>query len=193
MLCLNYKSWVHVRLHPQLYVALETFRCFRPSRGSQRSPQAFLPRPIWVSTEPTSPHLIPASTGGKLREEIGVVPPVSNTALVLDYLNGPLPPIWVFTTSLTIRSVSVNVPGEMSNKLKPFLLSVSRCLHFCMYGLSPRRDQELLLSQRPISLQGLFSICTLCLLTYQVFKYSKPDPSIMQPTCRLRCSWSMQC
>lgn len=75
--------------------------------GPIARPEALLPRPIRVVTAPTYPHLIPASTGGKLREEIGVVSPVSNTALVLDYLNGPYPlcvrslwEIWVCQYSL---------------------------------------------------------------------------------------------
>ena len=55
------------------------------------------PRPSRMATDTTPPHLIPASAGGKLQEKIGVVPPVSATTLVLNYLNGPLPPLCALT------------------------------------------------------------------------------------------------
>lgn len=117
--------------------ARETSRCptdvLGLAGGPIARPEALVVRPIRVVTAPTYPHLIPASTGGKLQEEIGVVSPVSNTALVLDYLNGPLPPLcaltlgdlgFVSTLSLPIRGISVCVPGGMSSKRKPFFSSV---------------------------------------------------------------------
>lgn len=57
------------------------------------APEALPPHPIRAVTAPTSPQLIPTPAGGKLREEIGVVPPLSDAALVLECLTGPLPPL----------------------------------------------------------------------------------------------------
>lgn len=74
-------------------------------------------------TVPTSPHLIPAAAGGKLREEIGVVPPVSDAALVLDYLNGPLPPL----CALTLGDLGLSVPSPFQSEVSHYT-SPERCL-----------------------------------------------------------------
>lgn len=88
--------------------------CFRPSRRSQQRPKAPLPSPVRVATAPVSHYLIPASAGGKLRVEIGVVPPVSNTAVVLDCLNGPLPTLCALT--LGDLGLSVLSPSQSASQ-----------------------------------------------------------------------------
>lgn len=120
ILSINYESWVEVNLHHKAKETLEY--CTDVSGlagGSPVTPEAPLPRPIRMVTVPTSPHLIPASAGGKLREEIGVVPPVSDAALVLDYLNGPLPPL----CALTLGDLGLSAPSlfqsEISQSMSP--------------------------------------------------------------------------
>lgn len=111
ILLINYESPVEVRTQPLAHKARETFRysasVSSPTGGPPARLRAPLPRPIRVVTASASSHLIPAPAGGKLQEEIGVVPPVSNTALVLDYLNGPLPPLYALALGdlgLSLRS-----------------------------------------------------------------------------------------
>ena len=71
-----------------------------------------------VPTTPASSDLIPAAAGGKLHKEIGVVPPVSDSALVPDYLNGPLP------------SLCALAPGHQALSL---LSSIQSGLFQCMF------------------------------------------------------------
>lgn len=106
--------------------------------GPIARPEALLPRPIRVVTAPTYPHLIPASTGGKLREEIGVVSPVSNTALVLDYLNGPLPPLCALTLGDLGLSVLSPSQSGVSQSMSPegCLLNGSHFSRQCIVVLS---------------------------------------------------------
>lgn len=83
---INGESWVEVRLHP----LPPDQRDRDPADGLAGGLQVDASLCFHVADTPASPDLIPTSTGGKLHEEIGVVPPVSDSALVLDYLNGPL-------------------------------------------------------------------------------------------------------
>lgn len=59
---------------------------------------------------PTTMVPIPVAAGGKLQEEIGVVLLVSNAALVLNYLNGPLtPPPSTHTHALTLGDLGLSL------------------------------------------------------------------------------------
>lgn len=78
-----------------------------------------------------------------MHEEIGVVPPVSDTALVLDYLNGPLPTLCALALGdlgLSILSslqseVFQYISEEMPSKLKHFFPVSMKMLQFCIVGM----------------------------------------------------------
>lgn len=127
ILSMNYESRVEVRLQPPSQ-GQRDFQipccCLRPCRRSpQRTSGSDSTHPIRVATALSSPHLIPAAAGGKLQEEIGVVPPVSDTALVLDYLNGPLPPL----CALTLGDLGLSVLSALQSGVCQ-CTSLDRCL-----------------------------------------------------------------
>lgn len=139
--------------------AKETFRYCTYVSGQAGGPPpptgALHPHPIRAVTVPTSPLFIPASAGGKLWEEIGVVPPVSNAALVLDYLNAPLPP----QCALALGDLGLSGPSHFQSEVSPFESPERRLLKTaCIVGLDHRSNVAAVSLLRHCSLAFFFSI-----------------------------------